>query len=195
MSCRWGISVYEHPEACVWGEGLWLNSGYKITISLLTWGSCECESKNSLAFRWGGVPTDQTRADYRDVHQIKARWGLFFFSQSGHVSALIHISIFPQPLCWHVNLERLCRPGALFGNTSLFLNNLRNSRVEIHTLAKQPLAEGGGFCTGWSQGTHSIFFQINTAGETMFKNKKNLPRQIKTAAMGAGLLAGDVCWW
>lgn len=65
MSRRWGIRAYKHPEAFVWGQGLWVSSGFKISISVLTWGSCERESKNSPVFRWGGVPTDHTRSDYR----------------------------------------------------------------------------------------------------------------------------------
>lgn len=52
----------------------------------------------------GGVPAAQTPSNDRGIHPIKARRGLS--SQSGHVSALIHISSFPQPLRQHVNRGR-----------------------------------------------------------------------------------------
>lgn len=80
-----------------------------------------------------GVPAAPTPSNDGGIHPIKARRGLS--SQSGHVCALIHISDFPQPQRQHVNRANR-RHAAPFGNGSHFKYNMRNSRVEIHILAK-----------------------------------------------------------
>lgn len=51
MSCAANTSTPQHPGVRV-GPGA--NSGFKISISGLTRGSCECEAKNKLLLRWGG---------------------------------------------------------------------------------------------------------------------------------------------
>lgn len=139
MSCRRGN--IQRSSACV--EGLSVNSSSRESIDA---GSCECESKNSSAFRWAGVPPDQTWSDYRGKAPNKGTtrplftvWARFCLDPHLYFPTASPLTCEPK--------ERLRQPAAHFGNTSPFLNSLRNSRVEIYTLAKQPLAGRGGFWT------------------------------------------------
>lgn len=84
MSCTWGASVCEHPEACEWGEGLWANIGNKISISILTLGSCESlKIVLGSAFRWGGVSPWSNATQQQRKTPNKGTMGPFVFYSLG----------------------------------------------------------------------------------------------------------------
>lgn len=139
MACR---CVY-HPEMCVRVCVCEVEDRFKISIDVLMRevGSCECESKNNA-----GAQVRRSFPGWSNAMLLLEIRGLIKAQQSGHVSALIHISIFPQPRRWHVNLGRT--PAArcsIWQQVPLRINIGRNSRGEIHTLEKQLSPEVKGF--------------------------------------------------
>lgn len=169
MWCRWGLSVYvdtQRRSVCMCGEGQSGNSGYKISISVLTRRSCECGAKNSAAVRWGGVPSDQTGFDYREKtpNKITARppfavWARFCLDP--------HLYFPIAPLLTRKAWETLSACSSVWQHVSLFKHSeelqSRNLRFGQTTISRAWRILDG------QRLRHTL--QINTEGEPMSKNK------------------------
>lgn len=167
-TCRGGRHVSEVKD-CVRAASVKLEPVYWCGV-MWVW-----ESKNRPVFRWGGVPHDRTQSDCGEHHQIKSQQD-FFLHSLGIFLPWSTSLIFPQPLCWHANPERLLLRAAAFGNTSPFLNRPLQSR--------NPCSGKTTISKTWRILDERVLrdtldlFQINTRRKTMFRNRNSWnPRQ------------------